>query len=369
MTRNIAVQISALFVAVAAFAGAARADESASVVRNGTIGYVLTDYHWALYQTKDSKAECPQGFNDGPREQFKILFPADDGKQRTLLETQLARESAIWHPDLSPEQFAFKEATGKYAIGLNLDGKVGPNDFSSPDGDVKGVDNQLYRVLGCVSNYRGPDGTLYHFNNKFMQQHEYARVLIELSGVDSLVNDNDVTITTYRGRDGLLTDATGNSFMPGGTQRADHRWGKEFIARFKGKIVDGVLTAQATDYYVPTTWAFEDVTDQWFRDPRFQLKITQDRAEGLLGGYVDIETFYRQMVRSVSTHHESYGQQSAPSVYRALHKLADAYPDKDGHNTAISAAMDVKFTQVFIEHPPRETATKDADVPARAARH
>jgi hypothetical protein len=337
MTRNIAVQIAALFAAVTGFAATATADESASVVRNGTIGYVLTDYHWALYQTKDSKAECPQGFNDGPREQFKILFPADDGKQRTLLETQLARESAIWHPDLSPE--------------------------------VKGVDNQLYRVLGCVSNYRGPDGTLYHFNNKFMQQHEYARVLIELSGVDSLTNDNDVTITTYRGRDGLLTDATGNSFMPGGTQRADLRWGKEFVARFKGKIVDGVLTAQASDYYVPTTWAFEDVTDQWFRDPRFQMKITQDRAEGLLGGYVDIETFYRQMIRSVSTHHESYGQQSAPSVYRALHKLADAYPDKDGHNTAISAAMDVKFTQVFIEHPPQETAATDAVVPARAARH
>ena len=47
----------------------------------------------------------------------------------------------------------------------------------------------------------------------------------------------------------------------------------------------------------------------------------------------------------------------------------DAYPDKDGHNTAISAAMDVKFVQVFIDHPAQETAAKEAEVPARAARH
>ncbi len=365
-----AAKFGALFAAMTAvgFAGAAVADESSQVIHGGTIGYVLTDYHWAMYQTKDGKAECPQGFNDGPREQFKILFP-EDGKKRTLLETQLSRESAIWHPDLKPEPYAFKEAQGKIGFGMNLDGKVGPNDFTSPDGSEKGIDNQLYRVLGCVSNYRGPDGTLYHFNNKFMQQHEYARVLIELTGVDSLVNDNDVTLTTYRGRDGLLTDATGNSFMPGGTQRADHKWGKEFISRFKGKIVDGVLTVQAAEYHQPTTWAFEDVTDQWFKDPRFQLKINQDRAEGLLAGYVDIETFYLQMARAVSTHHQSYGQQSSPSVYRALHKLADAYPDKDGHNTAISFAADVKFVQAFIEHPAAETAAKEAETPVRAAHH
>ena len=60
------------------------------------------------------------------------------------------------------------------------------------------------------------------------------RVLMELTNVDSLSNDNDVTVTTYRGRDGLLTDATGNGFMPGGTQRADDRWGKQFVMRFKG---------------------------------------------------------------------------------------------------------------------------------------
>ena len=366
--RNAALRFGALFAAVTAFAGAASADDSASVLRGGTIGYVMTDYHWAVYQTKDGKAECPAGFNDGPREQFKMLFP-DDAKPRTLQETQLARESAVWHPSVTPEPFDFKEATGKYAIGMNLDGKAGPNDFSSPDGVVKGIDNQLYRAIGCVTAYRGPDGAVHYFGNKFAQQYDYDRVLIELTNVDSLTNDNDVTVTTYRGRDGLLTDATGNGFMPGGTQRADHRWGKQFIIRFKGKIVDGVLTADGADLHIPASSTFEDVSMEWIRDARFQLKLTQDGAEGLMGGYVDVETFYRQLVQAWSTHHQSYGQLSSPSLYRALRKLADAYPDKDGHNTAISGAMDMKFTQVFINHPAQETATKDSDTPQRAARH
>ena len=369
MTRNTAVQFGALFAAMTAFAGVAGADESASVVRGGTIGYVLTDYHWAVYQTKDGKSECPTGMNDGPREQFKILFPGDDGKQLTLTQTQLARESAVWHPDLTPEPYPFKEATGKFAIGLNLDGKAGPNDFSTPDGAVKGVDNQLYRAIGCVTSYRGPDGAVYYFGNKFAQQYHYDRVLMELTNVDSLVNDNDVTVTTYRGRDGLLTDATGNGFMPGGTQRADDRWGKQFVMRFKGKIVDGVLTADGADLTIPASSTFEDVSIHRIRDARFQLKLNQDGAEGLMGGYVDVETFYRQLVQSWSTHHQSYGQLSSPSLYRALHKLADAYPDESGHNTAISGALDMKFVQVFIRHPAQETAAKDADVPARAARH
>ncbi|NMT19476.1 hypothetical protein HKA99_34545, partial [Vibrio parahaemolyticus] len=42
-------------------------------LQNGTIGFVLTSSAWGLYQTPDGKAECPEGFNEGPREQFKAL--------------------------------------------------------------------------------------------------------------------------------------------------------------------------------------------------------------------------------------------------------------------------------------------------------
>ena len=156
------------FAAGLLVAGAASADNAPA---GRTIGYVLTNEYWAIYQSPDGKAECPKGFNDGPREQFKVLFP-EDGKKRTLMETQLARESEIWFPTTKPEQFPFYEAEGKTSYGLNLDGRVGPADFTSPEGE-KGIDNNMYRALGCISNYRGPDGTLYHFTDKYLQQHNY----------------------------------------------------------------------------------------------------------------------------------------------------------------------------------------------------
>ena len=35
--------------------------------------------------------------------------------------------------------------TSRIGEGFNLDGKIKPNDFVSPDGE-KGIDNQLYRA-------------------------------------------------------------------------------------------------------------------------------------------------------------------------------------------------------------------------------
>src|SRR5438874_12153269 len=97
--------------ALLAGAGVAHADG----VKDRTIGYVLTNKAWAVYQTPDGKTECPKGLNDGPREQFTKLFP-NDGKKRTLLETQLAREADVWfttehEPATDNGQLPFLEAT------------------------------------------------------------------------------------------------------------------------------------------------------------------------------------------------------------------------------------------------------------------
>lgn len=334
-------------------AAAAPLKEGGSALKNGTIGYVLTHRYWAIYETEGGKTECPQGFNLGPREQFKELF--SDGKKRSVVEAQLKREGEQWHPTTAAETFVFHEAQGKIAYGLNLDGKVSPNDFDSPDGE-KGIDNQMSRALGCIAGYRvgGPN---YHFENLFMQQYNDTRILIGLSGVDDLDSDEDVTVNVYRGRDSLLGDATGNSFIPGGTQRPDLRWGKDFIFKLEGKIVDGVLLTDPIDRIVfPWGSTFDTTGYQVFRGMQFQLQLTQQGAEGFIAGYADIEAFIHHLNTHWSTHHQSYGQLSSPSLYRSLHRLADGYPDpKTGDNTAISSAVKVKFVQVFIDQPETKT--------------
>ena len=336
-----------LFVALLALARYHSAEGAdATAPPGGTIAYAWTNLHWAIYQTADGKAECPEGFNEGNREQFKKLYP-ESGPKRTLLGTQLQYEIESWYPALADDGFKFLEARGPTALGLNLDGKVGPNDFTSPTGEP-GIDNQLYRALGCIKNYRGPDGAIQFFDDEMIGRDQYNRLIIELSGVDSLVNSPDVQVTVYRGRDPLLYDATGKKVVPGGSQRIDTRWGIRFMQRTHGSISDGVLTTEPVDLLYPWS-AFYLATDQFMRAARLRLKLTPTTAEGLIGGYTDVETWYLTMMRSWSTHHQNYGQTAAPSLYRAMRRLADAYPDpKSGANTAISSALRAEFTQVVI---------------------
>lgn len=325
----------------------------AAGVTNRTIGYVLTNKYWAVYETPGGRVECPNGFNDGPREQFAKLFP-NDGKIRTLLQTQLAREADTWFPgnqepvtDQGPLPYYY--AGGKIAVGLNLDGKVGPNDFISPEGE-RGIDNQLYRAIGCVAGFRAT-GAYYFFLNEYMERDAFNRVLIEISDVDDLVSDPDVTVTIYRGLDPLLTSADGKEFLPGSSQRIDERWGKRYIRRLKGKINNGVLTTEPTDIVLPYADTFDCNTDQHFKAARLRLKLTSTGAEGLLGAYVDINEWHRNLAVNWATHHASYGQMSIASISRALRHLADAYPDPvTGKNTAISSALELKLVQAYILH-------------------
>lgn len=342
-------------LAVIAASAACAAAGAAMAPKDRTIGYVMSSLYWSIYQTPNGKKECPKGFNDGPREQYAVLFPG--GKKRTVIDTELKLESETWFPSTFADPTPFHEATGGVSYGMNLDGKIGPNDFTSPDGEP-GIDNQLYRALGCIIGFRGPDGVEFIFEPKEIRDSRFNRTMIELTGVDDLVNDDDVTVTFYRGLDRLLTDATGNKVMPGGSQRIDARFGKRFIKRMRGKIVDGVLTTEPVDELVLPWTTLDGPPTETIRDARFRLKLTPTSAEGLLGGYADVDSWYRLMLRNDSTHHLSNGQISALSLYKALRRLADAHPDpKTGAMTAISAALDAKMVQVFIQHPPGDGVT------------
>ncbi|MHB1206167.1 MAG: hypothetical protein ACYCZX_11390 [Rhodospirillaceae bacterium] len=362
MTLKLASRFSMMGVLCGAIVGATlgaavAADGPSPILKNRSIGYVTSDLHWAVYQTADGKSECPDGMNEfGPREVFKDMFP--EGRKYTVAETHLAREAAIWDPRGREDKYPYVEAKGKIALGLNLDGKTGANDFTSPSGD-KGIDNQLYRAIGCSRFYRGPDGTFYIFGAKYARDFDFNRTLIEITNVDDLANDSDVDVAIYRGLDRLMTDASGDKIMPGGSQRIDQRFGKRFESHLKGKIVDGVLTTQPADIY--WAWAcFPKVPGgHHIKGMRFNLKLSPTEAGGMIAGYADAEEWYTHLVGCQSTHHLSYGQLNALGLYRALMRNADGYPGPDGQNTAISSAMEIRMSQVFVLHPEKETAAAD----------
>ncbi len=314
-----------------------------TITANDTVG------HGGLEEKYDATLRGTSGLS--------VVIARKSPENATVVDTQLMLETKTWLTSPEPEGFVFKEIVGPTSYGLNLDGKVGANNFTSPTGE-KGIDNQLYRALGCVIGFRGPDGVEYIFENKAIAQSRYNRTMIEITGVDSLVNDDDVKVTIYRGLDRLLTDATGNKVMPGGSQRVDERWGRKLIQTIPGKIKDGVLTTQPAKQMIIPWMNLGVPTFQLIRDMRFQLKLTPTGAEGLIAGYADVDIWYKQLIRNDSTHHLSNGQISGISLYKALRRLADAYPDsKTGANTAISSALDVKMVQVYINSPAPKTMT------------
>ena len=327
------------------------ASGGASPVPGRAIGYVMTSEYKAIWDTPDGKLECPQGINDGPREQFKAQFPED--KKWSILESQLVRESEVWFPTTKPEQFAYHESIAKTAFGVDLNDKVDENDYTDPDGN-KGIDNQTQRAWGCTANYRSTSYNLGAFNN--WRKYSYNIIVIELTDVDDLINDPDVTLTTYRGMDKPMTDATGATYLAGGTQRVDMRFGKSFVQKFKGKIVDGVLTTEGADYNMPSAGNGSSVADVRYYGARWRLSLTPERATGVLGGYMDIGDWNSAANQGRSTHHQAYGQAATPSIYRAMIRNADYADPKTGEMIGISTAFKVGLTQVFVKHPSNEVA-------------
>jgi len=325
-------------------AGACAAEGAAPEGR--TIAYVVTNLSWALQSTPEM-AECPHGFNDGVREQFKLLFPEVPGQTREFGDTQLRRQVESYHPTVAPDALPFLEGQGPVAPGLDLDGAEGPEDFTGPDG-TRGIDNQMHRVLGCIANYRAPDGPIRFFEDEMILRENYNRLIVQLTGVDNLVDDPAVDVMIFRGRDKVVVDAGGLKALPGGTQRIDTRWGSRYIRHTRGRIEKGVLSTEPVDLLYP--WdAFYMPTDQFMWGARFHLALTADAAEGLMAGYTDIETWYMHMLRNWSAHYQSYGKSSGPSIYKAMRRLADARPDAmTGAGRAISSALAAKFAQVRV---------------------
>jgi hypothetical protein len=101
---------------------------------------------------------------------------------------------------------------------LNLDGQVEESDFIGRD-DESGIDNQLYRVIGCIGGMRAK-GVIAENANSAIRTEAYNRTLLEVTGVDDLQNDASVDVTTYRGLDPVVADGANNA-VPWTSQRID----------------------------------------------------------------------------------------------------------------------------------------------------
>jgi hypothetical protein len=86
------------------------------------------------------------------------------------------------------------------------------------------------------------------------------------------------------------------------------------------------------------------------------LKLTATGAEGLVGGYEDLKIWWNLHSKTAGV--VDAGQFGQATLYRALQRYADGFPDPEtGQCTAISAEYKVTAVRALIPHPGGEVRT------------
>jgi hypothetical protein len=356
----------------------ASASLPAFAAESHSIGLAITNWRTGVYETPSGKEECPDGFQYNNNAQFKAQFPTPEAQQAWMekyghpTNRGPAGENIYFFPTVMTDPLPFKVLRSKIAIGMNLDGDLDgkgtatslPHEkFTSPDGE-RGVDNQLYRVIGCMTGWRS-QGMIQSIVQQFVRTFAETRTIIEITNVDNEVNDPDVNVTIYRGLDPVYADAKGKG-IPFLSQRIDYDKGARYIVKLKGKIEGGVLITEPAEIMLPACENPRLPLDRIIHAGRLRLKLTPDGAEGLLGGYVDIDNWYTIFAKSWGAHATADVQGwSGPATYKAMQQYADYRDPKTGKVTGISTAYQVAFTRTFIVHSQEPDKAKPFSVTAR----
>jgi hypothetical protein len=365
--------------AVLALAAAAIWGAPGSANALGTRGYAISWFQPAIYSGED---DCPAGVNQEQdwravfakegktAEEIKALFDHldSDAFHQAMVNRGPHGEDVCINPASLPDP-SWKTVQGKHAYGMNLDntpdGAATRNSckhekFAAPDG-AGGIDNQLYRILGCSKAYRGSlakegrDGYQPAYFNERMRE-GLVTYLIEISGIDDPRNSDNVEVAIYQGLDPLVQDGAG-SVQLDSTFRisTDTRWHN----KVHGQIKDGVLTTDVFDVNLPNDPLI--IPEFHFGHARLRLTLMPDGSlKGDLAGYVDWRQFYWGFAKG-DWIVEKTASGNCPAEFYALQHLADGDPDPStGECTTISTDYGVEAVRAFLIHPSGEKGEKTA---------
>jgi hypothetical protein len=301
-------------------------------------------------------AVLPAGFDPEkvptPEDALRIgaLSGFPKGRGRLAFSNLTVAYSACTNPEDFPSLAeGFRTYDGKVAPGIDLDGKTGKEDFTGLDGG-KGVDNQLWRAVGCVKPFR-EYGEPEIARKTFISAR--APTLIELRGVDDLGNDPEVTVHVYGSADPVVRDGRGEalaraSFAPDPDRR--------LRSTTRGRIVNGVLTTDPVDLRLSYKEQIVDAP-RVIRAARIRATFKPDGGiEGSFFGYYDIASYWRSIEQMTQNGANLTGV-SCPGVKQAIERLADGYRDKrTGRFTAISSAYNFFGVRAFVVGPEAQAA-------------
>ena len=232
---------------------------------------------------------------------------------------------------------------GTVSIGANLDGKVGKDNFTAPDG-TRGIDNNLLRATGC--NLGSKDSGDSALADKSLRS-QTAPTAIELSGVDSFVNDDSVVLRVYAAAQSLDVGANGDALR---YASVDLDGDRRYSAEVRARIVNGVLTTEPFAFAMRQK---ESVVEAYmgFVGTRLTIHFAPDGTmSGTAFGYQTLDSLdfvYRHLSQVAA----DFSGTSCPAITSALHRMADGFPDpRTGRFTAISAAYRFSGVPAFLIH-------------------
>lgn len=338
----------------------------------GTLGFVIANWNNAIYETKYMD-ECPEGPAVGNDTLWWRGLSRDERDRLTnngLTQPVDRRfisplrgpngEDVCWNPTVV-EDPPLRTAQGPIAYGFNLSGTVDGSatektckheTFTGVDG-TPGVDNQMYRLLGCTYGWRR-NGVLDTFGNEERRNSGRGVILLEITGVDDEMNDDDVEVAFYRAIDPFPIDSAGR-ILPYASYRVDTNHGTpRYGTVARGRIENGVLITEPVEARLPG-YGNSTYYEMQLRNMvmSFDLKLSPEdgKAHGLVGGYYDLDKWWEYMLKVeflIAT-----GDWSCPALYEAAHRLADGYPDPEtGDCTAISSAFKFDALPAFVVHGP-----------------
>ena len=244
------------------------------------------------------------------------------------------------------------EVTSLIGDGFNLDGKVGPKDFVSPDGE-RGIDNALYRAWGCDAPWRGNGNATLDLRANDKMGEGLFTMVIRVSGNQDPMNDSDAVVEIGYSPDKIVKDA-----RAGISVDYSYRILKSAqYTKLKATIKNGVVeTEQVEHLHAPRiAWFYDQTGDANFARGKIRLKIAADGASatGPVGGYRDWRDLYAE-----NTFAQDGGQQGtrehedAVSLYYALRRNADGMLNAaTGKYDGISSAYRLTMAQAFVVDP------------------
>src|SRR5262245_51433650 len=269
-----------LHIAIAAIGAGVCADASADWTRT----YVIDWFEPAMYfggkeDILGPGTDCPQGTNP-EIDWVKVLVragyteaeakwlrsPANPTRNPVHGQNQMAfrgrnRENVYVNPESYPDP-GLVGVTGELTEGFNLDDNARTG-YPSPTGE-KGIDNNVYRALGCTRLYRGPagpKGPALTTNDTMRNGSWTIVVVVHGAGADPM-NDADVDVGFYMSDDRLVKDGNGNV-------------ARDYTFSIKPSKLEAIMHATTSGGVIRSKGATPEI---WLRDASFVRDLQLLRA-------------------------------------------------------------------------------------------